>query len=137
MADEVQGTVQGPNGESQTLKLKVGGNALGLTTKDLPLIILMILLGVIGYFRTVTMDKSIAAVNTHLQALYARQDQIRHELQQQNVLVQSQTTDLRSAVDEQTKALRRWFITLNWNLAHDANERIPLEFTPEELRRER
>lgn len=48
MADEVRGTVSGGNGER--LDLRIGGQALGFTTKDLVNVLIVLVLGGFGYF---------------------------------------------------------------------------------------
>ena len=158
MAEEVRGTVSGGNGER--LDLRIGGQSLGFTTKDLVNVLIVILLGGFGYFLaynvTANQQRGFDALAKVMEQNSTNQSQVieklatnqailidhvqvnrenmRQEVRQQNVLLNEQTQALQVLVDSQTKEIRRMLITLNYNLSHEPQERIPIEFAPEEMR---
>lgn len=128
MAEDVHITAPGGNGER--LELRVGSKAFGLSAKDLLPILLLLLVGVMAYYRTKTID-------TDLQALGTRQEVIRSELREQNALVQAQTQELRTELHEQNvqsqakwETLTRMLGIVNWNLSHDPGIQLPLDVSP-------
>jgi septal ring factor EnvC (AmiA/AmiB activator) len=80
-----------------------------------------------------TLDKLGTNQQALLELVHVNRAQMQDDLTRQNMLVNDQTLSLRRAVDEQTKALRRMLVTLNYNLSHEPADRIPLEFVPSEM----
>jgi hypothetical protein len=157
MADEVQGTVAGTNGER--LELRLGTKSLGLTTRDLPLIVLMILMGVGFYlaFTRLTAGQDQAVTNQRegfqklgqiLELLHANQTAMLAEIRgnreqmgtlvaQQNMLLVEQTKTIFALMKEQTAALHRdmtevmrRLAVLSYNEGRALEQRIPLELSP-------
>jgi hypothetical protein len=146
MAEEdVTGRIQGPNGER--LEVRVGSKSVGLTTKDLPLIILMALMGVGFYlaFQSLTQNQERAFSNQRegfhkiaevLALLHTNQASMLAEIQtnrdtmstlvvQQNTLLGQQTKELSAnqvgiveAMHSQTSQMRSWLAALLFKLDH-------------------
>jgi len=141
MADEINASVPtGPNGEKLTLNLKE--RSLGLSTKDLLPVLLLLLLGVMAYFRTQTIDANLKTIASQLQALYGHQDTIRDQLQEQNKGVQAQTDELRTELREQNRFVAEkfsqvhdWLDILNHNFRRPAEEALPIDLPPAQLPR--
>ena len=117
-------------GNSERLDLKVGNRSIGLTTRDLLPVLLLVLVGVLGYYRTKTLEGS-------LHELALRQEQIREDLKAQNAIVHQQTEHLRSELAQQngliydrTRVLEGMLETLNYNINRPLEERLPLYRSP-------
>jgi hypothetical protein len=80
-----------------------------------------------------TLDKLATNQQALLELVHVNRADMQEDLTRQNMLVNQQTLDLHKAVDEQTHALRRMLITINFNLNHQPEDRIPLEFLPSEM----
>ncbi len=157
MGEDVEGRVTGSNGES--LSLKVGDKRLGLTTRDLPLIVLMALMGVGFYlaFTSLTAGQDHALTNQRegfqklaqvLEVLHANQAAMLSEIRtnreqmgnlvvQQNALLGEQTKTLFGLLKEQTAAVHgdmeevmRRLAVLSYNADQAPAERLPLELSP-------
>jgi hypothetical protein len=159
MAEDIQASMPtGPNGER--FELKLGNRSVGITSKDILSIIIVILLGVFGYFmshnvmegqakitagqiegftaiakvieqnsahQTQLLEKMNGNQTILLELVHTNRTQMTDELSKQNEQVSQQTTALKAAVDEQTREINRRLAVLNYNLAHEPNDRIPLE----------
>ena len=119
-----------PAGQNERLDLKLGTRSIGLTTRDLMPILLLVLVAVLGYYRT-------KALEGRLQEMTHRQEQIRDDLKHQNTLVQDQTTHLRSELRQQntlvydrTHIIEGMLETLNYNINRPLEERLPLYRSP-------
>jgi len=121
MADEVQGSVQGGNGER--LELKLGTKALGIQAKDL-VSILLILGGLVGGYLLYT------SVIDETRLIRAGQIATRDALQQNREDMLRTLKEWEHAMDTQTQDLRRMLETLQYNLEQDPNARVPLERPP-------
>ena len=98
----------------------MGSKSLGLTTRDLlPVLMivgLLLILGVMGYYRTKLLDSG-------LQAIMLGQSSLKEAMHHQNLLLQSQTETLRTELrqqnvqqHQQTEYLRDLLETLNYNI---------------------
>lgn len=141
------------------MHLRIGGEAIGFTTRDLANVLVIMVLGALMYFvahnitlgqergflglaklletmnahQNQTLDKLASNQQTLLELVHTNRAQMQEEVTRQNLLVNEQTIALRKAVDEQTHSIRRMMVTLNYNLNHEPSERIPLEFLPSEM----
>jgi hypothetical protein len=134
MAEEVHGTVQGPNGER--LQLQVGSKSVGLSARDLTPILLLIAVIVGGYMA----HQSTVAEQ---ERLYTRLSDILVLLHENQKLVQDVLIESRKRVDvvvEQQQAelrhhlevLRGLFVTHDWNQGREPAARLPLGAAPPE-----
>jgi hypothetical protein len=125
--DEVHVTVPNPNGNQ--LGIRMGSRAIQGPVLGVITLVLIGGLGWLSYNRTQTVDGNFREVKEHLQALSARQDTIRHELQGQTkellLSTQQQSKDINlelkrqdDLVQEQTRFLRQAFATLLHKLHH-------------------
>jgi hypothetical protein len=114
VADEVHSSVTGGNGER--LEVRLGTKAIGLTTRDL-IPILLLLAGVVGgYLIYLNMQQG-------MRVLYLRQDLML--TRQQEV-----QTDMMTLFQQHMDTLRRLIAVHDYNMAHDPSERLPLETEP-------
>jgi hypothetical protein len=147
MSEELHANI--PTGNGESMQLRLGGKAIGLQTKDLVSVLMVVLLGVFGYFMADNMTKGqergfvglaqiLDKLNTNqlalLELVHTNRSQLLEELGRQNQQVAAQTAALRQAFDEQSREIRRLFITLNYNFSHEPDERLPLEFLPSEVK---
>ncbi len=159
MADEIQVTSP-PGGNG--LNLKMGTKQLGITGPIVIPVICIALVGAIGWIRSADFKESLHEVNTHLQAIYARQEALRSDLQEQTKEMLSalrdnrditgekiqtlttQTTELHHAMGTQTAELVRRFeqqtteltqrlSILSYNVDRPIGERLPLNVKPESV----
>ena len=128
MAEEVHAGVQGPNGER--LQLTVGGGrSIAVIVKDLLPLLILALVGALGYYRIVTHDTRLATIDEHLQRLYAQQDSQRSDLQrsllgqfeQQREQLRTQT-ELVNTEGQQVRAALRENREVTGKALHDQNE---------------
>lgn len=133
MAEDVTGRVEGKNGER--LEVRVGGQAFGLTTRDLIPILLLILIGISGYLR-------IRAVEMHLNKIDTHHLDLSKQRYEQDRYIDTQVEKLRTLIHEhneklaeQTQQIRVMLTGLDYNIGRKIEERIPLELVP--LLRER
>jgi hypothetical protein len=96
MADDIQVQSQGQGGNGFSVDLKQ--RSLGITGPIVIPVICLLLLGVLGWIRS-------KDLNENLKALGARQEQIRTELREQNMLAAAQTEALRGELREQNTML--------------------------------
>jgi hypothetical protein len=161
MADEVRAQLPtGPNGER--MEVRIGNKSLGFTTKDLVTVLLVIGFSGLVYLLIQNLsagqaqgftglaqilDKmntnqlhSFEKMNSHQDTLTAlvhtNRQQLEEKLSVQNQILHEQTIEVRKGQVDLGNQLRRMLITMNYNLAHP-NDPIPLEFTPEEMPRQR
>jgi hypothetical protein len=158
MADEIKV----PLGNGERLELKLGSKSLGITAKDLVSVVVM--LGAFAGFYLVSqhinagqaqgfvmLTKVLEQNSAHqmqlLELIHANQaslielvhhnrQEMTEQISQQNTLLHTQTAELRQEVDNQTKVMHREHIMLNFNLKRDPATQMPLDVTPEELRRQ-
>jgi hypothetical protein len=134
MAEEVHGTVQGPNGER--LQLQVGTKSVGLSARDLTPILLLIAVIVGGYMEH-------QSNLTEMERLYSRQTETLALLHENQKLVQDVLTASRQRVDvvvqeqqaelrHHLEMLRAFFITHDWNQGREPAARLPLGTPPPE-----
>jgi hypothetical protein len=145
MAEEVQGTVQGGNGER--LELRIGSKSLGFTTKDLVSVLLVVAVCVGFYlaFQSLTDGQSrgfqqqqagftklehlLELLHTNQAALLVALRENREVtggiLREQNELLRLQTEQLTTnqagivaGMQQQTSHLRQWFAILLFKMEH-------------------
>ena len=127
-------TAGSPPESGDRLELKVGSKSLGLTTRDLlPVLMivgLLLILGVMGYYRTKLLDSG-------LQDIMLGQSSLKEALHHQNLLLQSQTETLRTELrqqnvqqHQQTEYLRDLLETLNYNITRPLPEQLPIGRAP-------
>jgi hypothetical protein len=145
VADEVQGNVQGPNGER--LSLQLGSKAFAVTAKDLVsiLLVLAVCVGFYLAFQSLTQNQERAFSNQRegfhkiaevLALLHTNQASMLAEIQsnrdtmstlvvQQNTLLSQQTKELSTnqigiveATHAQTSQMRSWLAALLFKLDH-------------------
>ena len=119
-----------PAGNNERMELRLGSKSLGLTTRDLIPVLLLIMIGVLGYFRTKILDGG-------MQTLGANQAAMRGEMHHQNSLLQTQTEVSRQELRQQnvllhqyTEYTRALLETLNYNLGRPPGEHLPLGRAP-------
>ena len=78
-------------------------------------------------------DKLSTMQTLVLERLAAERRHTDEVLTNQNSQVEAQTTALQRLVDEQTGTIRKMLIILNWNVAHEPTEQLPLEVDPARL----
>jgi hypothetical protein len=141
------------------MHLRIGSKAIGFTTKDLVSLVLVFVMGALMYFvahnltlgqergfaglaqilqhMNVNQAASLDKMNTNQQILlelvHSNRENMKDDFTRQNTLVNAQTVALHKAVDEQTTTIRKMLISLNYNLNHAPEDRIPLEFVPSEM----
>jgi hypothetical protein len=158
MAEDIQ--VNAPLGNGERLELKVGSKSLGVTTKDL--VSLVVMLGAFAGFYLVSehlndgqkhgfagLAKILEQNNAHqaqllekislnqaslIEIVHQNRQEMTEQVARQNTLVNQQTIELRQDVDNQTKAMHHEHVMLNFNLTQEPPQRLPLDVTPEELR---
>ena len=107
---EITASSTGGNGER--LDVSVGSHHFGLQAKDLPVILLIILLGIIGYIRS--------------QDIRDNQREVVALLQAQNMRL----TDQNERLAQQTDDIRKMLEVLSHNFGVPPEHRLPLE-TPQ------
>jgi hypothetical protein len=109
MADEIES-----NG---SLKLKLSENKyLGIGGKDMVIVVFILLVGVMSYLRTMTLDRGLGDLKSGQTALTA-------ELREQNKLVAAQTIELEATMESIIQMLLRH----DYNMQHEPNQRLPLD----------
>jgi hypothetical protein len=103
VADDVRMSASGPNGNG--LQLDLQQKKISFTGKDALTLVLIVVLGAGLWLRSQDISADLKAISTHLQALYARQDVLRTELQQQNVAAEVKTQQQNDKVSEQSAEL--------------------------------
>jgi hypothetical protein len=129
MADEVQGSIRNGNGER--FELRLGSQSLGLQTKDLVTIVLLLVIGIFGYLIFLSIKDDHSRLGT--QQAQMQDNQYRH-------LVEA-TERWRTAVDEikemlrgqntrmdgNNQTLRTMLEVLDWNMGRNLDEHLPLQ----------
>lgn len=118
MADEVHGTVRGGNGEQ--LQVTVGSKSIGLQTKDLVPILLLILIGLGGYL-------FYTAMRASLDSLVGQHRRLEDLLDANALRITAGVEQTMRYREEQTAALRKMLEALQYNLQQNPENRIPLE----------
>jgi len=128
MAEEVQGSVTGGNGER--LSFQVGTKSIGLTTRDLIPVLLLIILGVGGYLL-------YGAVSKDLGRLDRQHDQVLEVLQQNRLKIVEAIQEANANREEQTEAIRALLLQHEYNMNREPGDRLPLGLPPPLKDRER
>ena len=121
MAEEVQGTVHGGNGER--LELKIGSQAFGLSAKDLLPILLILLMGGCGYLFYTNL---IALARL----LDRKQDTLQAAMHDNREAVLTTMHEWREAIEDQTQYIRKMLQVLEYNTGRPPGDRIPLDTIP-------
>jgi hypothetical protein len=121
VAEEIQGSVTGGNGNH--VEVRLGTRSLGLTTKDLIPVLLLLILGVGGYLRFVSLKDQIASIVLH-------QEQIQNGLQANQVQLLEAVHTWQQALQEQTETLRRLLTAHDYNQGREPGDRLPLDVEP-------
>jgi hypothetical protein len=121
VADEVRGSVTGNNGER--LAFRIGGQSLGLTTKDLIPVLLLLILGVGGYLRFVSLKDQIASIVLH-------QEQIQNGLTDNKLKMLEAVHTWQQELQEQTETIRKLLIAHDYNTGREPGDRLPLDAPP-------
>ena len=121
MADEVQGSVSGGNGER--LQLTLGSKSFGLQSKDLIPILLLIMMGGGGYLLYTN-------VMHHVQGLHQGQLTLQEGLHENRELVLRSVQDWRSLMDGQMNYVRKLLQTHDYNNGREPHDKLPLDMPP-------
>jgi hypothetical protein len=136
-------------GDNGRLEMKVGDKSIGVTSRDLISVLLIMVSGLGGYFVATQVTLNQRAGLVHLSTLdqkleqyqarmvelvHTNRQQMAEELKTQNALLQQQTAVLTQEVDGQTLTIGLRFdrlehrlSLLNYNIHHDVSEQLPLE----------
>jgi hypothetical protein len=140
VAEEVQGSVTGGNGER--LSFQVGTKSFGVAARDLVPILLLVLMGVGGYLLYLNVSKGVHGIEqrqmqTH-DMLHRNQLSMVEALTKWHVMLNEQeqaiTVQLRhqnELLATQTETFRRLLQAHDFNMGRPLGERIPLEVAPE------
>jgi hypothetical protein len=134
MADQVEGSVTGGNGER--LSLQLGTKSFGVQARDLIPILLLLMLGVGGYLL-------FTNVRDTLQSLQRQHDMMQGVLHENQVkilgvmnawqqAITAQTEEIRGITEEQSKALYNLMLTHEYNQGREPHDRLPLGMAPEQ-----
>jgi hypothetical protein len=118
MADQVQGSVTGGNGER--LELRMGTKTLGLQTRDLIPILLLIGGMVGGYLIYTSVNQSLLRQEHHHEFI---QSVLQQNMQQAVSLIRQVQEDL----DEHRRQFRKLLQVHDWNQGREPQDRLPLE----------
>jgi len=124
MGEESSASASGGNGERLTLQL--GSRSVGLQTRDLIPILLLVILGVGGYLLYDAISKDIGRLD--------------HQLEQVLTALQTNAQRMVEAIHEgnqhraeQTEAIRKMLLVHEANQMRDPGARLPLELDPDLL----
>ena len=137
------------NGSNGKMEIKVGDKSIGVTSRDLVSVLLILLAGLGGYFvatqitlnqqhglvaMQAMVDKLTAHQETLVALVHTNRQQMELELQRQNALLFQQTTVMLAKVEESTTTMARQFeriahqlAVLNHNMQHGPGEQLPLD----------
>ena len=141
---------------SERVEVNWAQKSVGMTTQNLPQVLIIGLLGAFGYFMAHNlalgqergfgaMAQILEKMNTHQQELIAQvqtnRQRLTEDLSRQNQLVDAQTLALRQTVDEQTAvmstkfdALTHALVVLSYNMGREPSDRLPLDTPCNQLR---
>jgi hypothetical protein len=148
-----------PGDPVDQLRLRLGTKSLGLTTRDLPLLVLMALMGVGFYlaFTRLTAGQEQTLLNQRegfhkleqllatfhgsqtvlLEQIRLNRDEMGSLVAQQNGVLRDQTTAMYGLMKEQTAGLHADMLelmcrlaVLSYNQGRDPSEHLPLELSP-------
>jgi hypothetical protein len=135
VADEVR--VNAPAGNGERLELSIGSKRLGLTTRDLLPILLLILGGVGGYLIYVGLDAKVTLTQTQLrevqQTLQQARINILEKLHEQDLKLAEALTTSERQLNAQTKEIKDLVLAHDYNAGRPTDERMPLELAPQSL----
>jgi hypothetical protein len=122
MADEVQGTVHGGNGEK--LELRLGTKSALIAARDL-IPILLVLSGLVGgYLIYVSVSERLAGLSAH-------QEQTLATLNANQLKMAETFHMIERTLQEHTNTFRQMLSTHEWNQSREPGERLPLDMWPE------
>jgi hypothetical protein len=99
----------GPGNGRERLDLRVGGQSIGLSVKDLIPILLLIIAGIAGYL------------------VYQAQDARLQRLHEHHIILFNQIERTHALIVQQNETIRRWLQTVAYNIGRDPSEQVPLE----------
>lgn len=125
-----------PGGNGMNLKL--GNKALGITGPIVIPVLCIFLVAGIGWIRSNDFKDRLAETNTHLQALYQRQETIRLDLQEQTKEIQqalqqnrdvtgSRLAEQNTLLAQQSVDMRRQHAIIIFNQRHEPVEHLMLD----------
>jgi hypothetical protein len=132
MADEVQGSIAGPNGER--VKLTLGTRSIGLQVRDL-LPILLLVAGVVGGY---LLYQSVARGQERLFRQQEQMQAVQHQAIATVIEIMHKAGDeLRqlmldhaAQMDKQRDDIKRLFAVWQYNQDKPADQQLPLELAP-------
>jgi hypothetical protein len=124
VADEVQGSVTGGNGER--LELRLGTKSLGVSAKDLVPILLLIMMGGGGYLLYTN-------VMSHIDKLAHGQASLQENMHENRETILRSVQDWRVVMEGQTAHIRHLLQIHEYNQDRALGDRLPLEVDPQQL----
>ena len=121
MAEPPDVSVTGGNGER--MEVRLGSRSIGLQTRDL-LPILLLVAGIVGGYLIYT------NVKAHLQRLDSQHEQIITLLHENQIRILAALQVWRNLVSEQTDDMRRLLVIHELNMGREPKDKLPLEFAP-------
>ena len=134
---------------SERVEVNWAQKSVGMTTQNLPQVLIICLLGAFGYFMAHNlalgqergfgaMAQILEKMNTHQQGLIelvqSNRQRLTEDLGRQNQLVDAQTQALRQTVDDQTTVISAKFdqlthslVVMSYNMGRDPSDRLPLD----------
>jgi hypothetical protein len=124
MTEEIHGSVQGGNGER--LEVKLGTKSLGLQTKDL-IPILLLLAGCVGGFLIYT------NIMEAVRLIYTRQEKVLEALHAHRALIVEEVHAAQQGRAEDLAAIQGMLRTHEYNQYQEPDKRLPLDLVPQLL----
>lgn len=119
-----------PNGNGM-VSLSLKDRALSVTGKDVVMIVFILVIGVIAYLRTRTLDAGLTDLKVGQAALTAT---IHEQVTRQNDLLAKQTTQLQTDMDKAAaqqlgyhNAVKQMLLRLNYNIHQPTAEQLSLD----------
>jgi hypothetical protein len=95
----------------ERLEFKVGGQSVGIATQNLIPVLILLLAMVAGYL------------------VYVGQDSRFEQMHQQHLFLHRSLVHQNELMIEQTETIRKWLLTMDYNLVHP-EQRLPLDIAP-------
>jgi len=115
------------------VSLSLKDRALSITGKDVVMIVFILVIGVIAYLRTRTLDAGLTDLKMGQAALTAT---LHDQVTRQNDLLAKQTTQLQTDMDKvaaqqitNNDTIKQMLLRLNYNIHHTAQEQLSLDLS--------